>query len=524
VWDATPGDEPKDNPLSLPVLEWRDGRRVLYCTTGCGALVCLDARTGERLWRYQMSIGGLNSSVVRHQGNVIAIHGRENLDSSTAGRMVAVAPGSGDLEASAEVWRNELSAFSSSPVLLGDRIYQTVETGELACVNADTGEVLWRHRLAAEQVHASPAAGDGKLYVPMNNGTFHIVRPSDEGPSVLGEVQLEGNCLGAPAICGGRVYLHTTEKLYCFGTRNPSAAPPAPPWAPPARGAVSRLQIVPCELILRPGERATLRPRGLDRSGQVVEEAARGVSWQVESGLGVTVDASGAIAAGDRGGAGTITATLGDMKATARVRVIPPVPFTQDFESFTLAPRRGGDGALMALPPPWWIGGRLKWEVRELDGNKVLAKTLDRALFQRVVAYIGHPAESGYTMQIDLMSEGTRRSMSSAGVINQRYMVVLKGNHQQLEISSNDERIKHSVPFDFRPGTWYRLLTRVDREADGTAIVRGKAWPRDQAEPSAWTIEFRHRHGHEKGVPGLFGFTPQSRHPLYVDNVIVGRD
>ena len=42
------------------------------------------------LWRFQMSYGGVNSGVVIHDDTVIAIHGKENIDSSTIGRMVAI--------------------------------------------------------------------------------------------------------------------------------------------------------------------------------------------------------------------------------------------------------------------------------------------------------------------------------------------------------------------------------------------------------------------------------------------------
>jgi outer membrane protein assembly factor BamB len=76
-----------------------------------------------------------------------------------------------------------LAAISSSPVLVGNRIYQTDKTGHLCCVDADTGKVLWRHKLAPDQLHASPLYADGKLYVPMQNGSFYILRPTGDGRS-----------------------------------------------------------------------------------------------------------------------------------------------------------------------------------------------------------------------------------------------------------------------------------------------------------------------------------------------------
>jgi hypothetical protein len=103
--------------------------------------------------------------------------------------------------------------------------------------------------------------------------------------------------------------------------------------------------------------------------------------------------------------------------------------------------------AKFAYPPLPWIGARFKFDVREIDGNKVLAKTLDNVFFQRATVFLGHPDEKNYTFEADVMSDGSRRTMSSVGVINQRYFIVLNGNAQEMEIISNQERINVKAPF-----------------------------------------------------------------------------
>ena len=80
VWTSTAPDTPKDSSFATPVFDWVDGRRVLYVGTGCGNLSCVDARTGEPIWHFKMSIGGINSSALLFDGGVIAIHGKENID------------------------------------------------------------------------------------------------------------------------------------------------------------------------------------------------------------------------------------------------------------------------------------------------------------------------------------------------------------------------------------------------------------------------------------------------------------
>jgi outer membrane protein assembly factor BamB len=210
VWSSTPGIQPVDSSFATPIFDWQGEKRVFYSGTGDGNIVCVNARTGEPIWRYHISSGGINSSCLIHEGKVIALHGNENVDSSDTGRMVAVKlgaePGAGEeapkvLDRSWEVWRNpELSMFSSSPILVGDDIFQVVSTGELFCVDASTGETRWKRKLATDQLHASPLYADGKLYIPMQNGKFFILKPGSEDAEVLCEVQLEGNALGSPAI------------------------------------------------------------------------------------------------------------------------------------------------------------------------------------------------------------------------------------------------------------------------------------------------------------------------------------
>ena len=62
VWTSTPGTTPQDSSFAPLVFEdLPDGRRVFYSGTGCGHVVCVNARTGQPLWRFKMSHGGVNA-------------------------------------------------------------------------------------------------------------------------------------------------------------------------------------------------------------------------------------------------------------------------------------------------------------------------------------------------------------------------------------------------------------------------------------------------------------------------------
>lgn len=545
VWSSSPGIQPKDSSFSTPVFAWQGGKRVFYSGTGCGNVVCVNARTGEPIWRYQISLGGVNSSVLIHNNDkLIAIHGQENVDSSETGRMVAIklgaepdenAQGLKVLDKSWELWRNnQLCMFTSSPVLVGDTVYQVVQTGELFSIDAVTGKVNWVKKLATDQLHASPLYADGKLYVPMQNGIFYILKPGEKDVETLCQIQLEGNALGSPAVWNGKIFVHTTEKLYCFGKPQGSNLPtfPAETFRAPEGAAAKRLQISPVEVLMHPGQQQEFAIRSIDENGMPVGAVDK-VKWEkyipptakVKAMMDAEFNEEGILIAKKDAklSAGAYKATSPDGSiGTIRGRLLPDFPIEEGFEEFSLTESTPNDPTRhFAFPPLAWIGARFKWEVEERDGNKVLAKTLDNVLFQRAMTFIGSPEQRNYTIEADVMSDGNRRMMSNVGVINQRYVIALIGNWQQLEVSSNYNRIHVNVPYKWKPNTWYRIKSRVDVRDDGSGIVRGKVWPRGETEPAEWTIEAPHAIAHAHGSPGLFGFSPQSQFKVYIDNVSV---
>jgi len=220
--------------------------------------------------------------------------------------------------------------------------------------------------------------------------------------------------------------------------------------------------------------------------------------------------------------AGAFMATLGNARGIIRGRVLSYLPIKQDFETFQVSETTTNTvepPTKFAYPPLPWIGARLRYEVREKDGTKALCKTTENKLLQRGTIFFGHSNMKNYTIEADVMTEGNKRKMSEVGVINQRYAIVMKGNSQQLEISSNQERLRESVPFKCEPNKWYRLKARVDVAADGSGVVRAKAWLKGEAEPDKWLIEVKHAHAHPMGNPGLYSLAPLER--TWIDNISV---
>ena len=576
VWSSAPGDLPQDNTFSHPWLGFLHGKRVLYSAAGDSSLICINARTGEPLYRTPVAKagakGGINAAVLEYKGNIVVTHESENIDTSDVGRMAAfkipaeITPPSPQapqvFETKAlEQWRNPVGALACSPVLVGDRIYQVSGTGELVAINAADGKVLWKKKLGIEQRQSSPFYADGKLYIAMyvaaaggadakagetiGDGELYVVKPGEKDAEILSHTILTGKCYGSPVGYNGKLYIQTEKKLYCFGKKgnNSGLAPAAQPEKWPAPGAKKKLQIIPYEVFLNPGETHSFRIRALDANGFTVDENVdpKSLKWEtfipptalVKSTMKASFNADGKLVAENDNtpSAGQFEASLGDLKGYFKGRILPGLPLTQDFEKYELTqdtskpPPPGVPNSLepptpFAYPPLPWNAARFRFEVREKDGNKALVKTIDNKRLQRGTVFINRPDLSNYTIEADVLSEGNKRKMSEVGLVDQRYLIVLKGNAQALEVSSNQELFRESVPFKWSPNEWYHLKARVDVAADGSGCVRAKAWKKGEPEPDAWTIEVPHKHAHQEGSPGLFAFTPQEQR-AWIDNIAV---
>ena len=543
VWSSTPGITPKDSSFSpLTFEDLPGGRRVFYSGTGCGHIVCIDARTGQALWRFQMSYGGVNSGVVIHEDYVIAVHGKENIDSSNIGRMVAIKkpknlPSLNEdlivLNKDSEVWRNNsIEAFTSSPVYRDGRLYVTIKRGELVCLAADSGEEIWTLKLAPDQVHASPTWADGKLYVPMFDGRVSVVKDRGNEAEILSQMQLEGSCLSAPSVAHGRVFVQSKKKLYCFGT---SKTAPAFISHKKDQNLSSKvpfsLQVVPAEFSIKSGSALPFKVYSLNKNGKRIEEVKEGLTWEkwipptakVQSVVDAEITSNGVLVASKDAklSAGALRVSNGKLFGITRGRVLQDLPYSENFETgFTLS-QKSSDQISFSYAPLSWLGARMRWQIQNLNGNMVAGNTLDRVLFQRAINFVGHKDMANYTAQAEVMTDGDRRIKSNIGLINQRYIFALIGNSQKLEVVSNYDRFRHSVPFSFKTNTWYHLKTRVDILKDGTGMIRAKAWLKGEAEPSDWTLETSHINPHLHGAPGVYAMSPQSKKKVYFDNLLI---
>jgi outer membrane protein assembly factor BamB len=532
LWWAEPGGPPRDTTYSTPVVTVVNGTRMLIAGNADGSIYAMKARTGEKVWGFKLSKAGIDVTVVERDGLVYAAHSEENFDTTVMGRVVCIdATGTGDVTATHEKWRaDNIGAGSSSPALDGDNLYICDDSANLHCFDAKTGARRWVHN-AGTSMKASPVAGDGKIYLPAVRGIFSILRPEADGCRTLSQVAFssaDGTVIelnGSPAIAGGRVYFTTWQDTYAIGKKEwKGTSGPLPPVPVEARGDLAapaaHLQVTPGDLVLAPGQSAVLDVRLFDAGGRRLSRAVS-PRWSLK-GLEGTISESGrlAIAADSSFQGGSVAAEVGGLTTEARVRVVPQLPLRIDFEDLA-----------EGQSPPGWIGSSpLKFQVVSRDGSKVLKKVSDRPQFTEANIFFGLPGWEGYTLQADLLGTQVRRQMPDMGLIANRYELRLMGNVQRLHLSSwvPMPRVEERVRFPWKPDVWYRMKLRIDPAGGGAALVRGKVWPRDEPEPTAWSVELRDPRPNLSGAPGLHtksaGTTDRaSGAEVFFDNITVTR-
>jgi outer membrane protein assembly factor BamB len=517
VWLSAPGGRPYDTTYAPPIIANVNGTRLLIQGASDGVVYAIKPQTGEPVWKYEISKRGLNTGVVVHGTDAILTHSEENLDSNEMGMIVAVYAGSkGEIKKEQIKWRTYgWQGGFSSPVLDGDRLYQLDNGANLAAFDVNTGKELWLKNLGTVQ-KGSPVLADGKLYVGTENGKFYILKPGATGCEILDEDQLGTEALpepiiGSPAISNGRVYVVSDSNLYAIGRKATATAHQPGPveGLPNPNRPATHVQVVPTELILKPGEKVNFRVRLFDEQGKFIREEPA-ATWSLDQLKGTIAGGQFVVASDAIAQAGLVKATVGSITGSAGVRVFPPLPWVENFDQL----------AVNTIPPTW-VNSTPKYAVREVAGNKVLVKTTEgSSLASRARAYFGPSDLSNYTVEGDVFATQKRRQQGDAGVIAQRYVLTLYGNSQMLHLEPWQPETKRTVtiPFAWKPDTWYRMKLEVENLADGKTRARGKVWLASETEPAAWMIERIDPIPNRQGAPGIFG---NALAEIYFDNLKV---
>ena len=524
VWWSEPSGTPKDTYYSVPAVAVIAGQRQLVTGTADGSVVGMQVRTGKKIWGYKFSTSAINVSPVIDGDLVYVSHGEENPDNNIKGRIICLDASEIKDGRPKLVWKKDgIKARWSSPILHEGRVYFADEIAKLYCFDAKTGKQHWKYSYG-RNARGSPVFADGKIYVGEVNSRFHILEPKDKSCVSLHEQIFDAaggedvEINGSPAIANGRVYITTSDEIYCIGAKDakPAPEPAVKQVAMKQPVAFTQVQIEAAETVTHPGGTVKLRVRLFDENGELVKtrEELPSVKWSLPAptpppgaktnppALDGKIEGTGETAAltvdaKKLNQQGYVHADVAGIVGRARIRVAPRIPYEQDFNKLP-------DGAV----PGGWVNTQGKFVVKTVDGEKVLGKVNTNAspLVARGNAYIGLPTYKDYTIEADVLGTKVTDDLPDMGIVANRYTLMLEGNNQKLRLVSWDAlpRVDQTIPFKIEPGTWYRMKLTTEIAGD-KGIIKGKAWPKNGDEPTDWLILHDPRPNNE-GAPALYGY------------------
>lgn len=201
------------NSYSAPLIREIDGRKqMIYC--GNQQVSSFNPEDGSRYWFVNGPSQEFCATPVYSEKTGLLF-----VSSSWPERhLLAIRPdGKDDVTNSHVVWRSTQGAYYvPSPILSGDYLFTTMTNGNVHCMEAATGNILWKENMGKQ--YPSPVLAGGLVYMPNDEGVVTVFKPGPVYENVAKNTLGEG-LFASPVISNGKIYIRGKKNLYCIGKR-----------------------------------------------------------------------------------------------------------------------------------------------------------------------------------------------------------------------------------------------------------------------------------------------------------------
>jgi len=208
VWRTPrPVDAPRKFSFATPtVIDSPDGPVVI--APGSDSVQALDPASGETRWWVRYDGYSVVPKPVVSEGRILIA------TKFGPTKLLAIRPGgSGEVTASHVDWEVGKGIPKTPSVLAHDGlVYLVSDDGIALCIDAKTGENVWRSRLGGNY-SASPILVGDKLYFSSEEGVTTVIRAGREFEK-LASNDLEEATLASPAAAENALFIRTAAALY----------------------------------------------------------------------------------------------------------------------------------------------------------------------------------------------------------------------------------------------------------------------------------------------------------------------
>jgi outer membrane protein assembly factor BamB len=203
---------------------WHNGKDAYLVVHGNDYATAHSLKDGSEIWR----LGDLNPknkyiASLRFVTSPVTTPDLIVVPTAKNGPVVGIKPEAEGLVtagSSFEQWRRPRGTPDvPSPLVHEGLVYLCGERGLLTCLDAKTGQALYQdQRLHGARYRASPAYADGKIYCTARDGVISVIKA---GPKfeLLAANRLPDQIAASPAMSNGRIYLRGFNTLYAIGQK-----------------------------------------------------------------------------------------------------------------------------------------------------------------------------------------------------------------------------------------------------------------------------------------------------------------
>ena len=203
-------DAPKNYSFSTPLAITVNGHTQLI-SPGSNCVVAYNPQTGEEIWRVRYEGYSIVPRPVFADGLVYI---STCFDSPIT--MAIQTDGIGDVTDTHVAWtENRAAPNTPSMLLINDRLYMVSDRGVASCLNAKTGETVWRERLGGN-FSASPVVAGGRIYFQSEEGETIVVEAADEFNEIARN-DIAERMFASLSVVNDDFLIRTETKLYRIG-------------------------------------------------------------------------------------------------------------------------------------------------------------------------------------------------------------------------------------------------------------------------------------------------------------------
>lgn len=214
IWSIDRPWNPKGKTsYSTPLLyKGADGKTQVIFNSAASGMTALDPRTGKTLWQVpdlfpKRTIG----SPILVSGLIFASCG----DGNNGHWMAAVRPPANPGEDAEVVYKIRKSVpYVPTPVAKGNQLFLVSDGGIATCIDAPTGEEIWKGNLRDTFFSSPIRIGDRILAVSRRADV--VTFKADNSFEILGRTLINQPTHATPIVDNERLYLRTISHLYCI--------------------------------------------------------------------------------------------------------------------------------------------------------------------------------------------------------------------------------------------------------------------------------------------------------------------